>query len=90
MPRPKAKTTIVLENENALRKLTPSEGWEIVHTAALMVRASIDQYVEPRSREKAFEVVCRLIKAPLPMTVHCKEKVVSLKDDMEWSTIMYG
>jgi hypothetical protein len=90
MPRPKAKTTIVLENENALRKLTPSEGWEIVHSAALATRAAIDQYVEPRGREKAFEVVCRLIRSPLPKTVHCREKIVNLKEDMEWSTIMYG
>ena len=90
MARPKVKVTIILENDNAVRKLTPAEGWEIVHSAALATRAAIDQYVELRTREKAFEVACRLIRSPLPKTVYCKEKVVSLKDDMEWSTIMYG
>ena len=90
MARPKVKVTILLENDNAVRKLTPAEGWEIVHSAALATRAAIDQYVEPRSREKAFEVVCRLIRSPLPVTVHVKEKIVNLKEDTEWSTIMYG
>ena len=85
MARPKVKVTIILENDNAVRKLTPAEGWEIVHNAALATRAAIDKYVEPRSREKAFEVVTRLIRSPLPQIIHCKEKVVNLKEDAEWS-----
>jgi hypothetical protein len=89
MPRPKVKTTILLENDNAVRKLTAAEGWEIVNSAALMVRAAIDQYVEPRARDKAIEVAHRLIRAPLPKTVHCREKILHLKEDTEWSSILY-
>ena len=89
MPWSKAKTTILLENDNAVRKLTPAEGWEIVNSAALMVRAAIDQYVEPKARDKAIEVVHRLIKAPLPSNVRCREKIVHLKEDTEWSAILY-
>lgn len=60
--------------------MNATEKWQIVHTAALALRLAIEQYVPAAQRDKAIEIVNRIIRSDAPSYVKFEESVIVADD----------
>jgi hypothetical protein len=71
----KVKLTITIECKRPDGVLTETERWDIIASAAIAVRAAIQQYVKPEERERACRAVASVLREPVPTSTTFSERM---------------
>jgi hypothetical protein len=71
----KVKVTITIECKRPDGVLTETERWDIIASAAIAVRAAIQQYLPEGERKAACRAVGSVLREPVPVTTKFSERV---------------